>query len=165
MNTLSNCNDNPGIPGNYMISTFDFSTLYTALPHNDLIRCIVALYNKYIQSDIEVVYRNRKLIISKVLFVEILKFCIRNNYVLFNNRLYRQKIGIPMGSNFSPNMANLYLHFYESTFLNRNHEEGRNRYKYTYRFIDDLISVNNRDIIFDVRSIYPRFLEITNTNP
>ena len=69
-----------------------------------------------------------------------------------------------MGSNFSPNMANLYLHFYESQFLSRNHEEGRNRYKYTYRFIDDLISVNNRDIIFDVRAIYPRFLDITNTN-
>ena len=114
------------------------------MPHNDSIRCIVALYNKYIQSDIEVVYRNTKLIISKVHFVHILKFCIRNNYVLFSNRLYRQKIGIPMGSNFSPNMANLYLHFYESQFLSKNHEEGRNRYKYTYRFIDDLISVNKR---------------------
>ena len=68
-----------------------------------------------------------------------------------------------MGSNFSPNLANLYLHFYESQFLNRNHDEGRNRYKYTYRFIDDLLSVNNRDV-HDVNTIYPRFLEITNTN-
>ena len=164
LETLLHCNENPGLPGNYMISTFDFSTLYTTLPHNDLIRCIVALYNKYIQSDIEVFYRNRKLIISKILFVEILKFSIKNSYVLFNNRLYRQKIGIPMGSNFSPNMANLYLHFYESQFLNKNHEVGRNRYKHTYRFIDDLISVNNRDVIYDIRTIYPRFLEISNTN-
>ena len=164
LETLSHCNENPGLPGNYMITTFDFSTLYTTLPHNDLIRCIVALYNKYVQSDIEVFYKNRKLIISKILFVEILKFSIKNCYVLFNNRLYRQKIGIPMGSNFSPNMANLYLHFYESQFLNKSHDIGRNRYKYTYRFIDDLISVNNRDIIYDVRTIYPRFLEISNTN-
>ena len=164
LDTLSHCNENPGLPGNHMVATFDFSTLYTALPHNDLIRCIVALYNKYIQSDIEVLYRNRKLIISKVLFVEILKFSIKNSYVLFNNRLYRQKIGIPMGSNFSPNMANLYLHFYESQFLSRNHDDGRNRYKHTYRFIDDLVAINNRDIIHDVRTIYPRFLEISNTN-
>ena len=69
-----------------------------------------------------------------------------------------------MGSNFSPNMANLYLHFYEQNFLNRNTPEGRNRYKNTYRFIDDLLSVNNRDILYDIRAIYPRFLEIKNTN-
>ena len=164
LNTFSHCNDNPVLPGNHMVATFDFSTLYTTLPHDDLIRCIVALHNKYIHSNIEVFYRNRKLIISRILFVEILKFSIKNSYVLFNNRLYRQKVGIPMGSNFSPNLANLYLHFYESQFLDRNHEGGRNRYKHSYRYIDDLLSVNNRDIIYDVNSIYPRFLEITNTN-
>ena len=107
LETLTHCNENPGLPGNHMIATFDFSTLYTALPHDDLIRCIVALYNKYFHSDIEVFYKNRKLIISKILFVEVLKFSVKNNYVLFSDRLYRQKIGIPMGSNFSPNMANL----------------------------------------------------------
>ena len=57
---IASCNDNQGIPGNYMITTFDFSTLYTSLPHDDLIRCIVALYNKYINSDIEVFHRNKK---------------------------------------------------------------------------------------------------------
>ena len=164
LDTIFHCNENPGLPGNYMIATFDFNTLYTTLPHDDLIRCIVALYNRYIHSDIEIFYNRRKLIISKTLFVEVLKFSIKNNYVLFNNRIYIQKIGIPMGSNYSPNLANLYLHFYESKFLNRNHEEGRNRYKSTYRYIDDLLSVNNRDVIYDINSIYPRFLEIANTN-
>ena len=147
-----------------MIATFDFSTLYTTLPHDDLIRCIVALYNRYINSDIEILYKNRKLIISKMLFVDILKFSIKNCFIHFNNRFYRQKVGIPMGSNFSPNLANLYLHFYESQFINRMHEDGKNRYKYTYRYIDDLLSINNRDVIYDVNSIYPRFLDITNIN-
>ena len=58
----------------------------------------------------------------------------------------------------------MYLHFYESKILLRNHEPGRDRFKFTYRFIDYLLSINNRNIIHDVRSIYPRFLEITNTN-
>ena len=164
LDAVTDCNDNPGMPGNHMLATFDFSTLYTALPHSDLIRCIVALYNKYIDSEIEVIHRNKKITISKVKFVELLKFCIKNNYVLFDNRIYRQKIGIPMGSNFSPNIANLYLHFYEAQFLSRNHLDGRNRYKNTFRFIDDLLSVNNRDILFDIRAIYPAFLEIKNTN-
>ena len=164
LETFSYCNDNPVFPGNHMIATFDFSTLYTTLPHDDLIRCVVALYNRYIDSDIEILYKNRKLVINKMLFVDILRFCIKNCFVHFNNRFYRQKIGIPMGSNFSPNMANLYLHFYESRFVDRNHNDGRNRYKYTYRYIDDLLSINNRDIIYDVNAIYPRFLDITNTN-
>ena len=164
LDAISECNSNPGIPGNYMLATFDFSTLYTALPHEDLIRCIVALYNKYINSEIEVLYRNKKVIISKVQFVKLLKLCVKNNYITFDNRIYKQIIGIPMGSNFSPNMANLYLHFYEQQFLSRNTPDGRNRYKNTYRFIDDLLSMNNRDILFDIRSIYPRFLEIKNTN-
>ena len=164
IDAISYCNENPGMPGNFMLSSFDFSTLYTALPHSDLIRCIVALYNKYIDSDIEVIHKYKKITISKVQFVELLKFCIKNSYVIFNDRIYRQKIGIPMGSNFSPNLANLYLHFYESQFLSKSHVEGRNRYKNTFRFIDDLLSLNNRDILFDVRAIYPRFLEIKNTN-
>ena len=32
-----------------------------------------------------------------------------------------QIVGILMGANFSPNLANLYLHFYESKFLCNNH--------------------------------------------
>ena len=136
----------------------------TTLRHDDLIRCIVALYNRHVNSEIKTFHRNKKLTINKIEFVNLLKLCNNNSYVLFNNRLYRQKIGIPMGSNFSPNMANLYLQFYEQNFLKRNTPEGRNRYKNTYRFIDDLLSINNRDILFDIRSIYPSFLEIKNTD-
>ena len=164
LENISRCNDNPGVPGNHTIATFDFSTLYTALPHKDLIRCIVALYNKYIHTDLELKYKHNKLVINKIQFVKMLKFCINNNYVLFNNRIYRQKIGIPMGSNFSPNLANLYLHFYEAQFMAKNHEPGRYRYRMTSRFIDDLLSINNRDIIYDIRSIYPNSLIVNNTN-
>ena len=37
LRSLEECNVDPGLPGNHMVSTFDFSTLYTALPHHDLI--------------------------------------------------------------------------------------------------------------------------------
>ena len=61
-------------------------------------------------------------------------------------------------------MANLYLHFYEQKILSINHREGRLGYNRTFRFIDDLVSLNNRNILFDIRAIYPRELEISNTN-
>ena len=164
LKSLEECNANPGFPGNHMISTFDFSTLYTAIPHDNLIRCLVALYNKYFIGEIGLSFRSKKITVSKDDFVNILKFCIRNSYILFDNKIFRQIRGIPMGSNYSPNAANLFLHFYEEKFLKINPLHGRIRYKYSYRYIDDLLSFNNRDILFDVNSIYPRELEISNTN-
>lgn len=158
------CNESPVGPGNFMLSTYDFSTLYTTLPHYDLIRCIVALYNKCFDSNIDIYYKYKKITISKINFVDILKFCINNNFILLNDNIFRQKVGIPMGANYSPNMANLYLHFYEDKFLSMNHMGGRLGYNLTFRFIDDLISFNNRNILFDIRTIYPRELEISNTN-
>ena len=164
LKSLEECNANPGVPGNHMLTTFDFSTLYTALPHDDLIRCLVALYNKYFTGDIGIMFRSKKIIISKVDFVQILKFCIRNSYILYDDKIFRQIKGIPMGSNYSPNVANLYLHFYEVKFLKMNPIAGQLRYKNSFRFIDDLLCLNNRDSIYDVNSIYPRELQISNTN-
>ena len=80
---LEDCNTNPGLPGNHMVTTFDFSTLYTTLPHDDLIRCLVALYNKYFTGDIGILFRSKKIIISKEDFVQILKFCICNSYTVY----------------------------------------------------------------------------------
>ena len=138
-----------------MVSTFDFSILYTTLPHDNLIQRIAVLANKHFGSEIEITYNSKKLLITKSNFVDILKFCINYSFIVFNNHVYRQKVGIPMGANFSPNIANLFLHFYESKFLDRNPIYGRLRYRHTFRYIDDLISVNNRDFIFDVNTIYP----------
>ena len=139
LESLEECNANPGLPGNHMITTFDFSTLYTALPHDDLIRCLVALYNKYFTGDVGIMFRSKKIHISKVDFVNILKFCIHNSYISFDNKVFRQIKGIPMGSNYSPNAANLYLHFYEEKFIKLNPVQGRVRYKKSFRFIDDLL--------------------------
>ena len=139
LKSLEECNANPGLPGNHMITTFDFSTLYTALPHDDLIRCLVALYNKYFKGDVGVMFRAKKITVSKVDFVQILKFCIHNSYILYDNKIFRQIKGIPMGANYSPNAANLYLHFYEDKFLKINPIAGQIRYKNSFRFIDDLL--------------------------
>ena len=126
--------------------------------------CVYALYNRYFTGDVGVMFRSKKIIISKDDFVQILKFCIRNSYILYDNKIFRQIKGIPMGSNYSPNAANLYLHFYEDKFLKMNPVAGQVRYKNSFRFIDDLLWLNNRDSIYDINSIYPRELQISNTN-
>ena len=48
---LEQCNGNSTLSENYMVATFDFSSLCTTLSHN-LIRRIVALSNKYFDSEL-----------------------------------------------------------------------------------------------------------------
>ena len=165
LDMLNRQGDNHEIPVNdLMVTTFDFSTLYTTLPHGDLIRCIVALFNKYFTADIVITFENKKIVVTKSKFVEILKFCIFNNFIFFDDKIYRQVVGIPMGANYSPNLANLYLHFYESKFMNINRNENILIYNFIFRYIDDLLAVNNTHILQDIDSIYPQCLEVTNTN-
>ena len=115
---LEECNGNIGSLGSHMITTFDFSALYTALPHDDIIRFLVALYNKYFMGDVGVMYTPKKIIISKDDFVQILKFCNLNSFVLYDDKIFKQMKGIQMGSNYRPNDANLYLHSYEANESN-----------------------------------------------
>ena len=164
MKVLSELNNENEFHEDLMVATFDFSTLYTTLPHSDLIRCIVALFNKYFSTDIVINYENKKIVLTRSKFVEILKFCILNNYISFSNKIYKQVTGIPMEANYSPNLANLYLHFYEAKFMKININEYRLIYKYTFRFIDDLLSIKNRLILGDINNIYPPSLEIKSTN-
>ena len=82
-----------------MITTFDFSALYTALPHDDIIRFLVALYNKYFMGDVGVMYTSKKIIISKDDFFQIPKLCICNSFVLYDNKILKHMKGIQMGSN------------------------------------------------------------------
>ena len=73
-------------------------------------------------------------------------------------------MGIPMGANYSPNLANLYLHYYESKFMHIQEIESRLSYNFMFRYIDDLLVISNNLILTEINKIYPPFLEIKNTN-
>ena len=60
--------------------------------------------------------------------------------------VFRQKQGIPMGTDCAPYLANLFLFAYEyqqmEAITNMNINEAR-KYSYTFRYIDDLITINS----------------------
>ena len=80
-------------------------------------------------------------------------------YFKFGNTIYRQKIGIPMGIDPAPQMANLYLFSYEFDFMERLAKEdyrSARKFNYTCRFIDDLETLNNDGKLSDLKEdIYP----------
>jgi hypothetical protein len=48
-----------------------------------------------------------------------LEFLIDNIFVSFGGTLFQQVIGIPMGTNCAPLLADLFLYSYESEFLQK----------------------------------------------
>ena len=79
-----------------------------------------------------------------------LDFLIDNIYVVFGNTLHKQTIGIPMGMCCAPLLANLFLMSFEYDFMETLEKENMTHAKLfnsTFRYIDDLISLNNRERI------------------
>ena len=98
--------------------------------------------------------------------VELLNFLIDNIYINFGDSIFRQTIGIPMGTNSAPLLANLYLFYYEYKFLEKLPKDKKFHGKYfklTYRFIDDLLSINNKYFREYISQIYPDDLELKET--
>ena len=73
---------------------------------------------------------------------------VDNIYVRCGGQLFRQMVGIPMGTNCAPLLADLFLYSYENEFLDKLIKEGKRklarRFNLSYRYIDDLISFNNK---------------------
>jgi hypothetical protein len=51
--------------------------------------------------------------------ISMLEFLIDNIFVSFGGTLCQQVVGIPMGTNYAPLLANLFLYAYESEFLQK----------------------------------------------
>jgi hypothetical protein len=74
--------------------------------------------------------------------ISMLEFLIDNTCVSFGGILFQQVVGMPMGTNCAPLLADLFLFSYESKFLqmlvrDKKIHEVR-AFNFTYRYIDDV---------------------------
>ena len=96
-----------------------------------------------------------------------LEFFIDNIFVMFGERVFQQTVDIPMGTNCAPLLADLFLYSYEVDFiqglLKKNEKKLARSFNIKFRYIDDVLSLNNtRFGDFDDR-IYPIELAIKDT--
>ena len=72
-----------------------------------------------------------------------------------------------MGTNCAPLLADLFLYSYEAEFVQSLLKVGKkhlvHQFNFTYRHIDDVLSLNNTKIAEYLEFIYPRELEIKET--
>ena len=164
------------------ISTFDFSTLYTKIPHDKLLEVLHSVVDFVFKGGTRDVIsidslgnpswstcqKGHKFSFSRTSLKEAIKFILNNCYFSFGNISLRQIIGIPMGSDPAPFFANLFLAFCEIRWVNEQRKLNiinTRKINNTFRFIDDLLSLND-DSIFELfhNSIYPTEMELKKEN-
>ena len=89
-------------------------------------------------------------------------------YIRFGTKLYRQIVGIPMGTNCAPLVTDLFLFCYESDFMTSlsdvKQAEIIEAFKSTSRYLDDLLNVDNPYFEGMVNRIYPPDLQLNKAN-
>ena len=99
--------------------------------------------------------------------ISMLEFLIDNIFVSFGGTLFQQVVSIPMGTNCAPLLTNLFLYSYESEFLQKLVKDKKiheaRAFNFTYRYIDDVLSINNSRFAEFLPLIYPPELEVKET--
>lgn len=163
------------------VSTFDFKTLYTSIPHNKLKDKIALVLKQVFKS------RKKKFISvnNKLAFlsddrktgfsldvnqlIQCVNYIIDQSYIVHKNELFRQVVGIPMGTNCAPHIANLFLYAYESSFVDslveNNQVDVASKLSHIFRYQDDCIVFNDEGLFEEhQKDIYPEELELEKTS-
>ena len=97
-----------------------------------------------------------------------LSYLLDDIYIKFGTKLYRQIVGIPMGTNCAPLVADLFLYCYERDFMDSlNHDNQADvieAFNSTSRYLDDLLNIDNPYFEGMVNQIYPPELQLNKAN-
>ena len=162
------------------LSIYDFSTLYTTLPHNlikllDLIkwtfkRALKNYGSLYLACNDKKAfftssYQSRYTLWSCQNVCDVLPYLLDNIYIRFGTKLYRQIVGI---SNCAPLVADLFLYYYERDLMDSlNHDNQAvviEAFNSTSRYLDDLLNIDNPYVEGMVNQIYPSELQLNKAN-
>lgn len=158
------------------ITAYDFSTLYTKLPHETVISNMTKLVELlfghakakginvsttdygnayYEKSDNNMANTNNRIIFSKEQVISMIEFIVKESYIRVGNSIFRQKAGVPQGGNASPMIADLTLSYMEFIYLKS--AKPFKRKALLCRYIDDILVINEK---FDKHTakMYPKEL-------
>ena len=163
------------------MSTYDFSTLYTTLPYNLIKDKLIDLIERTFQREgspyLACNDRNAFFTSEKPKkyhawscqnVCDALTFLLDNIFIRFDTKLYRQVVGIPIGTNCAPLVADLFLFFYERDFMMSLSDDKQadviDAFNTKSRYLDDILNINN--VYFDnmVSQIYPSELQLNKAN-
>ena len=96
-----------------------------------------------------------------------LELFIENTFAMLSGRVFQQTVGIPMRTNCTPLLPDLFFYSYDVDFiqglLKKNEKKLARSFNFTFRYIDDVLSLNNSTFAAFVNRIYLVELEIKDT--
>ena len=88
-----------------------------------------------------------------------LHYLLEHVFIRFGSKLYKKIVGIPMGTNCAPLVADLVLLCYERDFVlslsDNNRTDNIEAFNSTSRYLDDLLNIVNPYFEQMVGQIYP----------
>lgn len=91
----------------YSWMTLDVTSLYSCFSHSVALHALTIVLGKYSGYSDEL----RQFLIMST------EFLLSHNYFMFNNSYFLQLVGTPMGSKFSPGLANLVMSMWEEQYI------------------------------------------------
>ena len=99
---------------------------------------------------------------------EALTFLLDKIDIRFGSKFYRQIVGMPLGTNCAPLVADLFLFCYERDFILSLSEDNQSDviegFSSTSRYLDDLLNIDNDFFDRMVSRIYPSELQLNKAN-
>ena len=163
------------------VSNFDFSTLYTKLPHNKLLMVLNGLihfcfdggeskyitFNNYGARWVKNI-KDNVICLNKQQIKDAVAYLLLSCYFTVGPKIFCQIIVIPIGSDPAPFFANLFLYFYESKWMNELKKNDLIKAKKLcgiFRFNDHLSSINDGgEFESNYSNIYPEELQLGKEN-
>jgi len=148
--------------------TFDFTKMYTCLEHEKIRKNLSIAVEEAIRFIEHCGGLNNAVnkvlpILEKGLLISYIEYIISNTYVCNEADTVRQQvIGIPMGTNCGPEIANLTLYVDESQFVDGLNIEEARKHSHTRRFIDDVIAFDTQPPSSEIYGL--KWLETTNVD-
>jgi len=129
----------------HMLISLDVVSLFTNIPQDLAVNSIL---NRW-------ALITSKTNIPKDEFMGAIKLILSSTYFVFNNKIYRQTFGTPMGSPLSPIIANLVLQDLEERAL----EKINCNIPFYYRYVDDIVLAAPIDHIIKIIDTFNGFHE------
>ena len=99
---------------------------------------------------------------------EALTILLDNIYIRFGSKLYRQIVGVPMGTNCARLVADLFLFCYERDFMLSLADENQScvieAFNSTCRYLGHLLNIDNNFFDSMVNRIYPSERQLNKAN-
>jgi hypothetical protein len=134
-----------------ILVTFDIESLYTNINQDEAAKTILSILYKNFNTN------KGFCILHPMIIYEFLNFIFDNNYIMFNDQIFKQHYGIAMGTSVAPTIANIYMWELENNLFSKlNNINSKLIPKKYYRYLDDIFVIWDQSLeeLINFRDIF-----------